>query len=240
MEWQLLQEGGADPSDPGARNPAPGTSTEGTGVGHSALPANVVLLEEGQNASHLYGDVVGDDLDAPKTVQDRIADRDKLRLMRQFFLAVSIYITVAVLVFFLPLFAPMTVDAALLVAYDCILWVFLAGLLWVFRLRQSNQFLLLTDDAVVGETTTELGVLYHDGDDDENEGPGSRYGGFGGARNGGVRSGAPAPAAPKYTLGDDEDEGQRYGGTRGRADSMEVNASAARHGVVVESLPTPQ
>lgn len=237
-EWQTLQDAGADPSDP-PRFPTAGlpASSAADGVGHSAMPGNLMLLEEGANASHLYGDVVVDDLDAPKTVQDRIADRDKARLMKHFFLAVSIYIITAVVVFFVPIFVPMAVDAALLVLYDTILWIFSAGLLFVFRMRASNQFLLLTEDGVAGgETTTELGVMYHE---DDNEGMnGSKR-----IRRGVARGWAPepAPVAARYTLGEEEAGDGIYGGATPRSrleDGGEVNASAALHGVVIRPLPS--
>lgn len=238
-EWQSLQNAGAEGAQ-GALPPSLSypsdvvpSGADSRGLGHAAVPTNSALLEEGDNASHLYGDVVGEDLDAPKTVQDRVADRDKVRLMKHFFIAVSMYLILAVLVFFLPLFVPMAVDAALLMVYDAILFAFLTGLLVVFRMRDTNQFLLLGEDGEgAPETTTELGVLYRD---DEEQGGGfvSRGGGGGSSRYPsvpvtGVVVGAPTASAnvqqpplpppqqqqqqqqAKYTLGDDDEDDDGY------------------------------
>ena len=63
------------PALPVSHGPAGTGSSPGADgtVGHTEVPRNAaaVLLEEGANASHLYGDVHADDLDAPKTVQVR-------------------------------------------------------------------------------------------------------------------------------------------------------------------------
>ena len=181
VEWETLRAPAAEPA-PAAPPPAPGAADGG--VGHRAVPVGAALLEEGQNASHLYGDVSSADLDAAKSVQDRIDDRDKERLMRSFFYAVCVYITVAMVVFFLPALIPG--GGALLIFLDCLLWGFAAALLVVFRLRESNQFLLLDDEGAAGleMTTTELGVMGHD------EGGGGRGG-----------------DKPRFTLHDDEEGG---------------------------------
>jgi hypothetical protein len=249
-EWQALQNAGAE----GAQGALPPnmsypsdiipSATDSAGVGHAAVPNNAALLEEGANSSHLYGDIVGEDLDAPKTVQDRVADRDKVRLMKNFFYAVSVYLIMAMVVFFLPIFVPMTVDAALLVVYDALLWVFLAGLLIVFRMRESNQFLMIGEDGEGNfETTTELGVLYRREDEAGNAASsaatGTMTGVVGGTGGGGTAAGA------RYSLGDDDDEEIATGDVddgpypskpRG---SGNVNASAASQGVVVQPLPSP-
>lgn len=244
-EWQTLQVTAADADQGGD------VETED---GHVSVPGNAVLLaEEGANASHLYGDVLGDDLDGPKSVVERIADRDKARLMKQFFFAVSIYIIMAMVVFFVPLFVPMVVDAALLIAYDSLLWLFMAGLLIVFRMRDSNQFLLLTDSGLGGgETTTELGVLYHDDDHGDttatatpgvNDTPSGRVAGptASSRRNhknsdGRKANGAGKRVTPRFTLEDEDEEDQK---DRDFPDKVRVNDRAAQHGVIVESLPSP-
>ena len=242
-EWQALANAGAEGAQVGLPpslsypSDAIPSAADSSGVGHAAVPNNAALLEEGQNESHLYGDIVGEDLDAPKTVQDRVADRDKVRLMKNFFFAVSLYLCMAMVVFFVPMFVPQAVDAALLVAYDSLLWLFLAGLLIVFRLRDANQFLLIGEDGEGGfETTTELGVLYRD-DEDEDDEDGVH-----------TRQGA---VPPRYTLDDDDGEigavdvsyvnrTATGGSQRNRSGGMNVNASAAAQGVVVQPLPSPQ
>lgn len=241
-EWQALANAGAEGAQ-GALPPSLSypsdvlpTAGDSAGVGHSAVPNNAALLEEGQNESHLYGDIVGEDLDAPKTVQDRVADRDKIRLMKNFLFAVSLYLCMAMVVFFVPMFVPMAVDAALLVAYDAILWAFLAGLLVVFRLRDTNQFLLIGEEGEEGfETTTELGVLYRDAEEEAQEEQ--------------RREAVP----PRYTLDDEDGEigavdvsyvnrtmGSNGGRRNSRSGNMNINASAAAQGVVVQPLPSPQ
>jgi hypothetical protein len=257
-EWQALQNAGAEGAQ-GALPPSMSypsdvipSATDSAGVGHAAVPNNAALLEEGANASHLYGDIVGEDLDAPKTVQDRVADRDKVRLMKSFFYAVSFYLIMAMVVFFLPIFVPMTVDAALLVFYDALLWIFLAGLLIVFRMRESNQFLMIGEDGEGNfETTTELGVLYRREDTAQNTGN-TQTGGTGGVGSTSGMSGGGGTSA-RYTLGDDDDEeiaaggvedshpySSRPGGGIMKGSSGNVNASAASQGVVVQPLPIPQ
>ena len=194
-------------------------ASDAEGVGHRAVPAANVLLEEGQNASHLYGDVTADDLDAPKTVQERLADRDKARLMRSFYYAVCFYLAAAMLVFFLPSIVPN--GGALMIFLDCLLWVFAAALLVVFRMRESNQFLLLDEEGAGNmETSTELGMLQ------------PREEAAGGGRLPQLK---PFPA--RFTLGDEEEGGG--GGAGG------VNASAAAQGVVIRpvasgALPSPR
>lgn len=222
-----------------------------SGVGHSAIPHNAALLEEGENASHLYGDVLGEDLDAPKTVQDRIADRDKVRLMKNFFVAVSAYIMLSLVVFFVPLFVPSAVDAAILIVYDTLLWIFQAGLLVVFRLRNSNQFLLLSEDAAA-ETTTELGVLYHREDDEGTFTGGSgRKSSKSAAAVGGDegvslswerrrRGASEGVGAPRFTLDDEDQEMgmEKDGEGRRRRSDDEWNSNGAGHGVVVRPIPS--
>jgi hypothetical protein len=101
---------------------------------------------------------------------------------------------------------------------DCLLWVFAAALLVVFRMRETNQFLLLDEEGAGGlETSTELGVLQH--------------------REGG-RLPQLQPFPARFTLGDEE-EGGGGGGSGG------VNASAAAQGVVIRpvasgALPSPR
>lgn len=236
-EWQALQNAGADAMAGMSAGVAPHHGDMGSAeVGHTALPTNAALLEEGQNASHLYGDIVAEDLDAPKSVMERIADRDKARLMKHFFFAVSFYLCLAMFIFFVPLFVPMIVDAALLIAYDSLLWIFMAGLLIVFRMRQSNQFLLLTDSGLGGgETTTELGVMYHDDEPETSTSLATKE------RKQQRKGGGKGGVVPRFTLGDEEEEEAPAFAARRMTTSSNggVNADAAAHGVVVRPLPSP-
>eukprot|EP00887_Chlorella_sp_A99_P005500 scaffold1.g5500.t1 len=232
-------------------------------VGQVELPrhAAAMLLEEGQNASHLYGDVHTGDLDAPKTVQDKVELRDKLRLIRRFFYAFCVYCFTAFATLLIPAFVPVdptsltpdqaaltTAFHAMLIVLNAVLWLFMAALLWTFRLRAVNQYLMADEEEAEDELgtalddgpTTELGVLPH-------------------------RSHPPAPsfhggpaepaAAARFSLAEEEEEeegalppppglmapagggGAQQGQPPGGAPSL--NTAAARAGVVVEVLPSP-
>jgi hypothetical protein len=141
---------------------------------------------------------------------------------------------------------------ALLIFLDCLLWAFAAALLWTFRLRESNQFLLLDEEGAAGMATTELGVL--SGDDDGEGGHGGGHGGGGGGvygdGGGGGKGAAGGSASPRFTLGsDDDEEAGGGGGGRGgrgaralRAGSVGaggVNAAARAAGVEVLPLAEP-
>ncbi|KAL4859343.1 hypothetical protein ACK3TF_000461 [Chlorella vulgaris] len=207
---------------------APGALNEG---GQAVMNANAVLLDDaGGNASHLYVDVVEADLDAPKTFQDRVENRDKLRIIRRFFYGVCFYLVSTITVLFLPLFVPTVVDRTILALQNLVLWAFLAALLWTFRMRQGSPYLMMgdgeDDGAEAAETgldeglSTELGVMSHGGDDGGQHG--HHYGGGGGNA--------------RWTL-DDEEEGGGSGSLSRPQPSL--NLHAAEHGVMVESLPTP-
>ncbi len=111
-EWERLRsareaEAGAAAADPEAAAAAAAEAAAASaaeGVGHRNVPAGQgALLEEGANASHLpYGDLEREDLDAPKSVADRLADVEREALMRRFFVGVCGYMAVAALAFVLP------------------------------------------------------------------------------------------------------------------------------------------
>lgn len=109
----------------------------------------------------VYDTVETEDRDKPKTVEECVSDREKLTLMHRFFAGVSIYITGSVLVFFIPLLLPGIIEAVLLIIYDLLLLGFMAALLYVFRMRETNQFILIgsEEEDTVDLPTTELGVL---------------------------------------------------------------------------------
>lgn len=207
-------------------------------VGHAAVPTQV-LLEQGANASHLYGATDDVDADEPKTVQDRIENRDKLRLIRTFFYGVSAYVIATLVVIFLPIFVPAIVDRVILVLQNALLFAFMAALLWTFRMRSGNAYLVL-NEAVGLETTTELGVLSHD------DGAGPSAAGKA-RRDEPVGGGVYAPSAAAhnaFTLDGDSDEEAGLRGKGAEASdrprspgAMRVNLSAARRGVLVKDLP---
>ncbi|KFM22745.1 hypothetical protein F751_2936 [Auxenochlorella protothecoides] len=198
------------------------TNGHAAGVGHAAVPTQV-LLEEGRNASHLYGATEGRDADEPRTVQDRIETRDKLRLIRTFFYGVSTYVVANLFVIFLPIFVPTVVDRVILALMNGLLLIFVSVLLWTFRMRAGNAYLVL-GEAVGMETTTELGVLSAP---PKRAGPSQPVGG-------GVYDTA-------FTL-DEEEEEEEARLARGPSSSAPrqagLNRSAARKGVVVTDLPS--
>jgi len=135
-------------------------------VGHVALPPGgdvSMLLEPGSNTSHLYGDIIAEDLDARKTVADRVADKEKATLLQRFFIGVCAYVIASMASFLLPLFLPSVVDRTILAIQNVILWCFMAALLWTFKMREGNQYLALVE-ADNADT-----ALVDDDDDDLNE-----------------------------------------------------------------------
>ncbi|KAI7839487.1 hypothetical protein COHA_006754 [Chlorella ohadii] len=243
-EKELLEQGYPDVSAAGAGGPG----APGEGVPPFAAGGNAVLLEEtGGNASHLYVDVVEADLDAPKTFQDKVDEREKLRLIRLFFYGVCGYLIATIAVVFLPLFVPTVVDRTILVLQNVVLLVFLGVLLWTFRMRQGSPYLLVDEELETGglvdnAPTTELGVLSHGDDDEEEARPRPTLGG---------RPAGPASAAAaRFTLSDEEEHTASMGGGSGAGGSggggalpparqAALNVHAAQQGVVVEPLPTP-
>ena len=99
-----------------------------------------------------------------KTIEETVSDREKLTIMRRFFVGVSVYIVASILVFFLPVFLPTIVNAVMLGLYDVLLLVFLGALMWIFRQRHTNQFVpLSSSESMQGGFSyvydTELGVV---------------------------------------------------------------------------------
>lgn len=224
---------GAGPTQAGSRELPVSSSVAGAGGdADGTVGGQAVLLDEPgmANVSHLYVDVVEADLDAPKTFQDKVDEREKLRLIRRFFYGVCAYLIATIAVVFLPLFVPSVVDRTILVLQNLVLWLFLAALLWTFRMRQGSPYLLMDDAAAeagdLGAPTTELGVLSHEDDYEDEEGGGGLEG---------ARLGA-APGAPRFTLSDEEE--RPSGGGTGRPQPR-LNLEAQQAGVVVEQLPTP-
>lgn len=106
---------------------------------------------------------------------------------------------------------------------DGLLLVFVCVLLWTFRMRAGNAYLVL-GEAVGMETTTELGVL---GAPPKRAGPSQPVGG-------GVYDTA-------FTLDEEEEEEERLASapaSGSAAHRPSLNSSAARKGVVVTDLPS--
>lgn len=264
-EKDILEQGYPDVSavGPGAPGAAPGPAPFGSrelpvsvggaaGTGEGTVGGQAVLLQDdGGNMSHLYVDVVEADLDAPKTFQDKVYDREKLRLVRRFFYGVCAYLTATIAVIFLPLFVPSVIDRTILILQNLVLWGFLGMLLWTFRMRQGSPYLLMDEDApetggLVDAPTTELGMMgHHDSDDgacDEEAGRRRQQGAHNSSGN-----------SARFTLDDEDEHSPRQlpgrappgssggkGAARRHQPRVNVGGDAAQQaGVVVESLPTP-
>ncbi|KDD76711.1 hypothetical protein H632_c131p2 [Helicosporidium sp. ATCC 50920] len=160
--------------------------------GEQRLPtAHADLYLEAGEAPALYGTAGDEDLDAPKTVQDRLELGEKIRLLRAFFYGVSAYVVATLLVLFLPVFVPTVVDRVIFVLQNALLWLLCAVLLWAFRMRAGNSYLVL--DEGTAEAATELGVLA----------PRSEYASDHPQHSLGGRK---AGEGPTFTLDDDDDE----------------------------------
>lgn len=72
-------------------------------------------------------------------------DREKLRLISAFSWGVSAYVIASVAVIVLPAFVPSVVDFVIVLLQNAVLWVFVAALLVVFRMREGNQYLNLVE-----------------------------------------------------------------------------------------------
>ncbi|KAK9819921.1 hypothetical protein WJX72_003958 [[Myrmecia] bisecta] len=137
-----------------------------TGAGGHAvqLPQEVLEANAGGDLHDVYAEVTGNDADAPKTVQDRLVHRSKIRLMQQFMWGVGTYVIATAVVILLPLFVVNTPgeDAlvVVLVAQNVVLWGLLAALCYIFRLREDSPYLLLEEDSP--ETVTGLDSLADD------------------------------------------------------------------------------
>ncbi|PSC76093.1 hypothetical protein C2E20_0258 [Micractinium conductrix] len=233
-EKDILEQGHHDVSALPGGAPAAGGPAGAAGAGGEGTVGGQAVLLEGPGAdSHLYVDVVEVDLDAPKTFQDKVENREKLRLIRRFFFGVCAYLIATIAVIFLPLFVPTVVDRTILVLQNVVLWLFLAALLWTFRMRQGSPYLLVDEAGGMAEgASTELGVMGQEGDDEEDG-----------------RHGAAAWAAARFTLSDEHEEEERPGrstgaggsggGAAGSGRQPTLNVDAAQHGVLVEALPTP-
>jgi hypothetical protein len=79
----------------------------------------------------------GEDLDGPKTVEEKVAKVSKVRLLRQFSYGVIAYVVATALVVLLPIFVSSAPGEeavrVVLVMQNVVLWVFMAGLAWIFR-----------------------------------------------------------------------------------------------------------
>ena len=90
-----------------------------------------------QRISNPGSAAAGEDLDGPKTVEEKVAKVSKVRLLRQFSYGVIAYVVATALVVLLPIFVSSAPGEeavrVVLVMQNVVLWVFMAGLAWIFR-----------------------------------------------------------------------------------------------------------
>lgn len=79
----------------------------------------------------------GEDTDKPKTFEDQMQLKSKVRLMKQFQWGVAAYVIAKAAVILLPAFVwAEPGDAAIKTIYilqNCVRWLFLAAMCWIFR-----------------------------------------------------------------------------------------------------------
>mmetsp|Transcript_22196 Transcript_22196/g.61594 ORF Transcript_22196/g.61594 Transcript_22196/m.61594 type:complete len:454 (-) Transcript_22196:263-1624(-) len=115
-----------------------------------------------------------------KTIEDAVSHRDKQQLLRRFRAGVYCYALAYAFVVIMPVFASDStfLPQTILLIYNIIMWGFTAWLVWIFRLREDNPYLLLGNNGCVmgggaaadgtgldaSQLDTELGVLSPNGD----------------------------------------------------------------------------
>eukprot|EP00123_Amoebidium_parasiticum_P013484 comp21981_c0_seq1/m.31763 comp21981_c0_seq1/g.31763 ORF comp21981_c0_seq1/g.31763 comp21981_c0_seq1/m.31763 type:complete len:358 (-) comp21981_c0_seq1:546-1619(-) len=84
----------------------------------------------------------------------------KLKLLFRYFIAVSLYFMVTMLVMFLSLWSPDShTRAAFLVVQNALFLIFMSGLAYIFRLRQANPYFMLDEYEDGGVETHELDTV---------------------------------------------------------------------------------
>ena len=224
------------PQDPSTLPAIP--ISEGHGEGHVAEPIpGAALLEPGMNASHLYGDVNVEDLDARKTIADKVADREKALLLKRFFYGVCGYVIASMAAFLLPVFLPSVVDRTILIIQNVVLLLFVAALLFTFRMREGNQYLNLVE-ADAADT-----ALVDDDHEEEEEGEGNDLEASLGRRTvemGRLPHQTPvASNARNAFVLDDVLEEQEYLGRTGARNMKDVRPVDPRKAGGVEVMPLP-
>mmetsp|Transcript_2103 Transcript_2103/g.6270 ORF Transcript_2103/g.6270 Transcript_2103/m.6270 type:complete len:441 (+) Transcript_2103:233-1555(+) len=187
-ERQMLEEPEQDvygDAESGVRVPpsmpqAPGSTDAGTG--HAVVPP-MEAQDNGGAMPNTYGEVTVEDLDGPKTVEEKVARQAKIRVFKQFSAGVVAYVTTTLAVIILPIFVSPdagtseTAVKVVLVLQNLVFLIFMASLAWIFRLRGDSPYLVVGEEEGEGQgddnnMTTELGVL----GDDDSDAPGRHRG----------------------------------------------------------------
>ena len=87
----------------------------------------------------MYTRPADEDLDGPKTVEEKVTKESKITLLRQFSYGVIAYVVATALVVLLPIFVTSQPGEeairVVLVMQNVVLFVFMGGLAWIFRCR---------------------------------------------------------------------------------------------------------
>lgn len=142
-------------------------------------PQMIVDSADGRGIGDMYAPMQDQDTDKPKTVEDQMQLRSKVRLMKQFQWGVAAYVAAKAAVILLPALVWVEPgDAAIKTIYilqNCVKWLFLAALCWIFRPQEDNPYLLLEEGAEnpSSELHTELGLVHSDSQGDLEAGRGN-------------------------------------------------------------------
>lgn len=162
----------AHPRPEGEQPSGIATGETDAGAGHAvSLPPDAVGDPDAM--PNTYGEVTVEDLDGPKTVEEKVARLAKIRLLKQFQIGVIAYVLATAAVVLLPIFVSNKPGKeafwAVLILQNLVLWGFMASLAFIFRLRGDSPYLMLDEEEGAGANNdshleTQLGVL---GEDDE-------------------------------------------------------------------------
>ncbi len=95
------------------------------------------------------------DTDKPKTIEDQMQLRSKVQLMKQFQWGVAGYVAAKAAVILGPAIVwangPDVATKTIYILQDCVLWLFLAALCWIFRYLLAQCYSLLTTCSTVAQ-----------------------------------------------------------------------------------------
>lgn len=142
-------------------------------------PQMLVDSADGRSIGDMYAPMQDQDTDKPKTIEDQMQLRTKVQLMKQFQWGVAADVAAKAAVILLPALvwanAPDAATKTIHILQNCVLWLFLAALCWIFRPQEDNPYLLLDEgaDNPSTEMHTELGLVHSDSQADLEAGRGN-------------------------------------------------------------------
>mmetsp|Transcript_37045 Transcript_37045/g.93576 ORF Transcript_37045/g.93576 Transcript_37045/m.93576 type:complete len:472 (-) Transcript_37045:376-1791(-) len=173
LECQALEEaiqrseGAAAP--PASSGIAPVPNTTFAGMGDPDADALDTPDAQQQQQADPYGPPPN--VHEVVTVEDAVSHRDKSNILKRFRVGVYCYATAYFIVIVLPVFSPSgLLPQTLIHAFNLVSWGFTAWLVWIFRLREDNPYLLIDEEGRVrgqaggtaldvSQLDTELGVM---------------------------------------------------------------------------------